>query len=396
MRHRALAAAFMFSMTLLVTAGASTSHAIELLHWTFDQVDTVDDVVFTTPDSSGRGNTGTLTNMDGTNLVLGRVGNALRFDGGNLSTSASLRDRVQIPTADVNVITDLNRTYEQFTFAAFLQPQGIAEDEFDVTWIAGKMGASTNRGWQLGLTGTDAQVVPAANRHPDDFIVSMFDGPVGATADDNEWYSGPADGEIPPDPPEPTAAPNDEWTHVAITFSGITQTESFFRMYINGVRVDEITPDEITSLPQMNGVNTAAFQVGNRGNNIADSWLGLIDDIYLFDHALTDAEILALIPPEAPDPPGDFNEDGLVDAADYVVYRKNVDGTTPLPNDDGLGTPIGPQHYDLWEAHFGEPGGGGAGGGGNSPIPEPTSALLMAACAAILCGGCSRRIRRTG
>ena len=35
------------------------------------------------------------------------------------------------------------------------------------------------------------------------------------------------------------------------------------------------------------------------------------------------------------------------------MYRKNLAGATALPNDNGLGTPIGNLHYDLWRARFG-------------------------------------------
>lgn len=49
---------------------------------------------------------------------------------------------------------------------------------------------------------------------------------------------------------------------------------------------------------------------------------------------------------------GDFNEDGVVDAADYTVYRDNVGDIAGLPNDDGLGV-VGQLHYNLWENQFG-------------------------------------------
>ena len=42
---------------------------------------------------------------------------------------------------------------------------------------------------------------------------------------------------------------------------------------------------------------------------------------------------------------GDFNGDIKVDAADYTVWRDNFGTNTPLPNDNGLGTPISNLHY---------------------------------------------------
>jgi len=61
---------------------------------------------------------------------------------------------------------------------------------------------------------------------------------------------------------------------------------------------------------------------------------------------------------------GDYNDDGRVDAADYVVWRKND------------GSPAG---YSLWRTNFGRSLAGSAAGAGlaATSIPEP-SALLIA------------------
>jgi autotransporter-associated beta strand protein len=75
--------------------------------------------------------------------------------------------------------------------------------------------------------------------------------------------------------------------------------------------------------------------------------------------------------------PGDFNSDGKVDAGDYVTWRKNNGTNNALANDNGLGTPIGQSHYDLWRANFGNPPGAGSGSGLNgAPVPEPAAMLL--------------------
>jgi T5SS/PEP-CTERM-associated repeat protein len=83
---------------------------------------------------------------------------------------------------------------------------------------------------------------------------------------------------------------------------------------------------------------------------------------------------------EAPIPilPGDFNSDGIVDAADYVVWR------------NGLGTTYALSDYDVWRTHFGQTAGGGAGAIVSAAVPEPTTlGLLMFAAA----GWCLRRGR---
>ncbi len=65
--------------------------------------------------------------------------------------------------------------------------------------------------------------------------------------------------------------------------------------------------------------------------------------------------------------PGDYNDDGKVDAADYVVWRK------------GLGTTYEQDDYDVWRARFGEPPGVGSGSSAsaNATVPEPATIMLF-------------------
>src|SRR5262249_22978736 len=48
---------------------------------------------------------------------------------------------------------------------------------------------------------------------------------------------------------------------------------------------------------------------------------------------------------------GDYNGNGQVDAADYVLWRKFSGTTTPLQNDP-IGGMIGPAQYQQWRSHF--------------------------------------------
>jgi len=372
MKRTSLAEVFLTSLALLFFAGLAPCWGIELVHYAFEQVisDGAPTPVFTTPDSSGRNNTGTLAGgMTDVNLVPGRVGNALKFEGG---TSTSTRDRVEVLTpapAPDPVLTDLNRTYTQFTFAALIKPMGIVDTDPDTAFIAGKIGNSPNRGWQIGWQGGGAAT------HPRELVVSIFDGPTNADHTD-EIYSGPTD-----------AIANDLWAHVAFTYSAPSEASQFFRIYINGVKVSEIdgttSPAITTNL--LSAINIRQFQVGNRGDSRADSWSGLIDEVRIYDHALTDAEIAALVPP--PLPIGDFNSNGVVDGADYVVWRKNVGSTTALPNDNGTTLPVGVDHYNLWRSHVPAGAGSGAGVLAGSAVPEPTSALIgVIAIVGMLCG----------
>jgi hypothetical protein len=76
---------------------------------------------------------------------------------------------------------------------------------------------------------------------------------------------------------------------------------------------------------------------------------------------------------------GDYNDDGIVDAADYVVWRKLNGTLTTLPNDSTPGI-VSPADYDEWKTNFGMTAGGSA---STAAVPEPTaqmSLLLMLAC----------------
>jgi hypothetical protein len=86
---------------------------------------------------------------------------------------------------------------------------------------------------------------------------------------------------------------------------------------------------------------------------------------------------------------GDFNQDGKVDAADYVVWRKN--GANPLPNDGGLTTATA--RFNLWRANFGNMQMPGGGSFVSSQVPEPSA---LASIAVLVAGLVFRRQRLIG
>jgi hypothetical protein len=81
---------------------------------------------------------------------------------------------------------------------------------------------------------------------------------------------------------------------------------------------------------------------------------------------------LSLVDVVAPGVAGDYNGNGVVDAADYVVWKNGgplqheVPGVTP-------GT-VTQEDYDAWVARFGNTSGSGVSAGGG--VPEPTAAVL--------------------
>jgi hypothetical protein len=89
--------------------------------------------------------------------------------------------------------------------------------------------------------------------------------------------------------------------------------------------------------------------------------------------------------------PGDYNGDGVVDAADYTVWRDQFAQVVPPgsgADGDGNGFVNG-SDYQIWEDHFGESNLSGTGavaqssGGVVAQIPEPPCWLLLAVAMAI-------------
>jgi hypothetical protein len=78
---------------------------------------------------------------------------------------------------------------------------------------------------------------------------------------------------------------------------------------------------------------------------------------------------------------GDYNGDGIVDAADYTIWRDTLGSTTDLrANGDNTGASAGvidQADYVFWKSHFGNHAGSGAGGGANAGVPEPTTGLML-------------------
>ena len=142
--------------------------------------------------------------------------------------------------------------------------------------------------------------------------------------------------------------PIGQWVHVAVTLGGNTGV-----MYINGK-------------PQVAGqilLNPA--DVNPTHNYLGKSqwpdplYHGMIDDLQIYDYALDSMQIANLVHP------GDFNHDGVVDAADYTVWR------------DGLGSTYGQADYEIWKTNFGKTAGSGASAFAAASIPEPATILLV-------------------
>lgn len=80
--------------------------------------------------------------------------------------------------------------------------------------------------------------------------------------------------------------------------------------------------------------------------------------------------------------PGDYNNDGLVNLADYTVWRDKLGAPAgTLPNDPNTGV-IGAAQYATWKSHFGES--APAALQNTAAVPEPASWVLLIVGLAVL------------
>jgi hypothetical protein len=87
--------------------------------------------------------------------------------------------------------------------------------------------------------------------------------------------------------------------------------------------------------------------------------------------------------------PGDYNDNGAVDAADYVVWRDNLNTTNLIPNDT---TPewVMDDDYMVWREKFGSAAGSAAGlditSGSTTPEPATVATFLAGLITMLACG----------
>ena len=158
-----------------------------------------------------------------------------------------------------------------------------------------------------------------------------------------------------------------QWQHVAFTTSG-----SFWQIYVDGVAQFPSQPNFTYGAP--GGIATLGSA---NGAEVETSYTGLMDEhrVFSWTGAFNPNELLWFSGRKA----GDVNEDGMVNSADYDIWRANVGADlTPLTALQGraLGDLNGDRQINL--ADFGliksnkSP-------GAVLGVPEPASAMLLLA-----------------
>lgn len=137
----------------------------------------------------------------------------------------------------------------------------------------------------------------------------------------------------------------------------------------------------ITEIVQSLVLGGSAQEAGTYGSSTSNA-------MFKFDEYFAGTGVISVV-----NLPGDFNADGIVDTADYLVWRKNVGQPAGTLINDNTGAAIGDGQYNLWRASFGNQLGVGSSlNSDGSAVPEPCSiALGIVALAGV---GAWRRYRR--
>lgn len=146
------------------------------------------------------------------------------------------------------------------------------------------------------------------------------------------------------------------------------------------VRVYDIT-DPASPALLASGATTTELLPGNANGTGSVKW-GAINGNSATLYALTSNQGIQAFnfSLDLPDEnSGDYNSDGLVNAADYTVWCDTLGaGVTPNSGADGDGNGIiETADYEYWKARFGNTAGSGAGAVAAAAVPEPGSFWLL-------------------
>lgn len=176
----------------------------------------------------------------------------------------------------------------------------------------------------------------------------------------------------------------DEWQEVWLTIQKLPEPSAAgtheVNVYLNG----SLDPQQFTvSLGNQNEFGSGPFL--GLGLSSGTRW-GAYDIDFL---AYTEGVIAPLLPSISL--AGDYNNDRIVDAADFTVWRDRLGASLSLPNETATPGTVTVEDYEVWKANF----------GATAPllnvvaeIPEPESLALIYGGLSLILARCRRSIRR--
>ncbi len=171
---------------------------------------------------------------------------------------------------------------------------------------------------------------------------------------------------------------NAGWHHLAVRVNNNAATFADVNVFLDGSQLSVASGSVSETLNTTEnidgfGIGSTSISAFSAAQNGFQGWL---DEFRIYDNSLSDSEIIELA---SPGPIGDYNGNGVVDAADYTVWRDTLGSTTDLrANGDDSGASVGvidQADYALWKMHFGNTAGGASVTGVGMAVPEPAGWL---------------------
>ncbi len=272
---------------VLVLAGNASADLVG--HWPLDNVDLINPGGV--PDLSDNNNTGTVSGSNVTSVAdrFGNPDSAILFGGAG-------DDNITIDGSE-----DLSEFYSligsmTITSWVYLDTQDTADTGILPTTrngrILSKFGGGGSRGWSTSV-----------EKKRDDV-------PLTAAMDISSDYNTPIllydDASI----------ATDAWVHYAAVYTAGTRMEIF----LDG----DSAISKTTGVPASQvSDNYKPVIIGGRASCGDCGWVGSLDDVRIYDEALTEAQIEDIMGPPATQP-GDFDGDGDVDGADNLKWQLDL------------------------------------------------------------------------
>jgi hypothetical protein len=154
---------------------------------------------------------------------------------------------------------------------------------------------------------------------------------------------------------------------------------NWYESNLSDTRVSELRSNGSTSLP---GNSTTTFDLGGLFKTAGEH--DLVFQFLLAGNGQpnTGVVLYQAVPPVG-GLTGDYNNNGRVDAADYVLWRNNG----PLQNEGATPGEVTPEDYNVWRANFGNTASAASGGSlAGSTVPEPTTMMFLVGAGLLLAG----------
>jgi hypothetical protein len=162
-------------------------------------------------------------------------------------------------------------------------------------------------------------------------------------------------------------------------------TNDTVKLYLDGALIASKTdlPAGTVQTLGTNDLRIGEDRGGYRGAFANENFIGSMDDVMILSRALTPEQVSLLSINGASallaslTTPGDYTGDGLVDAADYTVWRDTMGQMgTDLAADGNGDDKVDAADYLIWKQSFLGAGSGGLGDA--TSVPEPSALVLLA------------------